>query len=771
MTESYSVVGKRLTRPDVWAKATGAAEYGADVTLPGMLAGRILVSPYAHARVVSIDTSRARALPGVEAVLTHEDVPKLPFTRSAMAEALPSSAYESENQDQFILSDKARYVGDWIAAVAAVDVYTAERALDLIEVEYEELPAVFDSEEALKPGAPVVHERWKDNIAGVIDFRFNRGDLRKALAESDHVVEFSGRNSRQKQAHLEPDVAVARWDEHGRVTIWSPNQNAHLAKRTLARRVLGMAEGDVRWITTTVGGGFGARLSLGVEPLCAFLAKVTGKPVKVLVTREEDFHGWNSRTEQRQTIRIGVAKDGTITAIEQTVLADAGAYLSHSSTVTAANMKGTLGVMRSPVISGRATIVYTNNPTSSGMRGYGNPEGSFVFQQAIDMAAEQCGMDPVEFRLKNVRGVGEPSMFEPALLTSCALPQCIRLGAERIGWREKWHGWGARKEGRYRSGVGMSILTHATGAGGFLLEHSTAIMKLNEDGSAQLTVSPCEMGQGILGALAQIAAEAAGLRYEDVHIMTGDTDVTLFDVGSHASRSTYAIGNAVVDAGRKVKAMVLDRAARRLGTTSDALDVRNGQVYVKTDPGRTLSVGSISTDAIYEHSMDGQHITAIGKHQCETHCPNFQAGFAEIEVDMETGVVRVVRYVVAHDIGRAINPLSVESCLEGGACQGFGYALTEDLVIDPKMGGVLSDSFATYKMLSSLDMPEVEVILVEEPDPSGPFGAKGVGETGVTNVAASIANALYDAARIRVNSLPITPEKVLAAIEAQQGTG
>lgn len=769
MGETFSVVGRRLTRPDVSAKATGAAEYGADVNLPGMLVGRILMSPHAHARVVRIDTSKAKTLPGVEAVITHEDVPKLPFTRSAMAEALPSYAYKGENQDQFILSDKARYVGDWIAAVAAVDVYTAECALDLIEVEYEELPAVFDPEEALKPGAPVVHERWKDNIAGVVDFRFNRGDLQKALAESDHVVEFSGRNSRQKQAHLEPDVAVARWDENGRLTIWSPNQNAHLAKRTLARRVLGIAEGDVRWITTTVGGGFGARLSLGVEPLCAFLAKVTGKPVKVFVTREEDFHGWNSRTEQRQTIRIGVTKDGTMTAIEQTILSDAGAYLSHSSTITAANIKGTLGIMRSPAISGKATIVYTNNPTSSGMRGYGNPEGSFVFQQAIDMAAEQCGMDPVEFRLKNARGVGEPSMFEPALLTSCALPQCIRLGAERIGWKDKWHGWGSTKEGRYRRGVGMSILTHATGAGGFLLEHSTAIMKLSEDGSAQIAVSPCEMGQGILGALAQIAAEAAGLRYDDIRIVTGDTDATLFDVGSHASRSTYAIGNAVIDAGRKIKAMVLEHAARKLGTTPEVLDVRDGQVYVKAHPEQTMSVGSISMDAIYEYGRDGQHIMATGKHQCETHCPNFQAGFAEIEVDVETGAIAVVRYVVAHDIGRAINPLTVESCLEGGAYQGFGYALTEDLVIDPSTGRVLTDSFATYKMLSALDMPEIEVILVEEPDPSGPFGAKGVGETGVTNVAASVANALYDAARIRVHSLPITPEKVLAAIEAQKG--
>jgi xanthine dehydrogenase molybdenum-binding subunit len=764
-SENLFCVGRPLARPDVAPKATGAALYGADVSLPGMLVGRVLTSPHAHARVVRIDTAKAKALPGVAAVLTHADVPQLMFTRSVMAEGLPPFAYEGENQDQFILSDKARYVGDWIAAVAATDVYAAEQALDLIEVEYEILPGVFDPEEAVKPGAPVVHERWRDNVAGVIEHPFNKGDVEEALAGSEYVVEFSGRNSRQKQAHMEPDVAVARWDEEGRLTVWSPNQNAHLAKKTMAKRIFGISEGDVRWITTTVGGGFGARLSLGLEPIAALLAKVTGKAVKMLMTREEDFSGWSSRTEQRQKVRLGVSKDCTITAIEQTILSDSGAYFSHSGTISAVNMQATLGVMRSPVVHGEARIVYTNNPTSSGMRGYGNPEGSFVLQQAIDIAAEKCSMDPIDFRLKNARCVGEPSMWEPQPLTSCALPECIARGAEAIGWKHKWLGWGARKEGRYRRGVGMSIMTHASGAGGFLLEHSTASIKLNEDGSAQLSVSPCEMGQGILGALSQIAAEIMGIRYKDIHVINGDTDVTLFDIGTHASRSTYAIGNAVLDAGRQIRAIVLERASGKLRVMPDALDIREGVVFVKDDPSRSLGVAEISSEAIYDYGMDARHIQAVGKHQSLTHCPNFQAGFSEIEVDVQTGVVKVLKYVVAHDIGRAINPLTVETCLEGGAYQGLGYALTEDLQIDPTTGRVLTDSFATYKMLSTLDMPEVEVILVEEPDPSGPFGAKGVGETGITNVAPSIANALYDALGVRVHSLPITPEKVLEALE------
>jgi xanthine dehydrogenase molybdenum-binding subunit len=402
------------------------------------------------------------------------------------------------------------------------------------------------------------------------------------------------------------------------------------------------------------------------------------------------------------------------------------------------------------------------------MRGYGNPEGAFVLQQAIDVAAEKCGMDPVDFRLKNAKGVGEPSMWEPVALTSCALERCIALGAERIGWKDKWQGWGHEKEGRRRRGVGMSIMTHASGAGGFLLEHSTAGIKLNEDGSAELTVSPCEMGQGILGVLGQIAAESVGLPYADIHIVTGDTDVTFFDIGTHASRSTYAIGNAVLDAARQVREALLERAARRLGTAPDSLDIRDGRIYSKADPQTGVSVAEISHEAIYDYGSDGRHIAAVGKHQGLTHCPNFQAGFAEIEVDTDTGVIKVLKFVVAHDIGRAINPLTVEGCLEGGACQGLGYALTEDLVIEPGTGRVLSDSFATYKMLSMLDMTDVEVILVEEPDPTGPFGAKGVGETGITNVAPAIANALYDAVGIRIHSLPMTPERVLEALQDRQ---
>jgi len=767
MVQELSCVGKRLARPDVANKVTGAAQYSADIELPGMLAGRVLHSSYPHARILTIDTSAAKKLPGVKAVITFEDVPKMLFTRSVMAEALPPFAYEGEVLDQYILSDKARYVGDWIAAVAATDVYIAEEALDLIKVEYEQLPGVYDPLEAMKPGAPTIHDGKENNIAATITHAFNCGDVEKAFKESAYVAEFSGRNSKQKHCHLEPDIAIASWDADGRLTMVSQCQNAHLAKKAFAKRIFGMKERDIRWITPPVGGGFGARLSFAAEPVAAMLARITGKPVKVVVTREEDFAGWNSRTEQHQSIKIGAKEDGTITAIEMKTVSDSGAYFSHSGSTSAVNMQHTLGLFRSPNIFGEARIVYTNTPTTSGFRGYGNAEGAFVLQQAVDILAEKAGMDPIEFRLKNMKKVGEPSFFIPVPLEHCALEQCIKLGAERIGWKDKWAGWHNDKTGRIRRGIGMSVMNHASGAGGFLLEHSGAIIKLNEDGSANLTVSPCEMGQGILGVLSQIAAEAVGLHYEDINVITGDTDVTLFDIGSHASRSTLVIGNAVLDAGQKIKSQILKIAAEKLGVAGDKLDIKNGQVYVKEEPEKSVSVAEIAHDAIYNYSDVGAQISATGSFLSLSHNPNFQAAFAEVEVDTVTGVINVLKYVVAHDIGRAINPQTVEGQLQGGAAQGIGLALSEDFVIDNTTGETLSNSFATYKIPSILDIPEIEIILVEEPAPAGPYGAKGVGEPGCVNVSPAIANALYHAVGIRIHSLPLTPEKVLEALKGQ----
>ena len=558
MSEELAYVGKRLPKPDIAPKVTGEAKYTEDMVIPGMLEGRILRSPHPHALIKSIDTSKAKALPGVIAVLTHADIPKNKFTRSTMAEALPEFAYSGERNDQYILSEKARFIGDWVAAVAAEDIYTAEKALSLIEVHYELLPLVVDPFAALDPKSPQIHDDAPGNLAFEMDHPFNCGDAAAAFSDPDAaVVEFSGVSSRQKHIHLETDVAIAWWDANNRLNIISPSQGPHLAKKHLTKRIFtDLQDGDIKWISPAIGGGFGARLALGVEPVAIVLAKASNRPVRVTTTREEDFSGYSSRTDQHQTIRMAANRDGTITAITQDIVSDSGAYLSHSATTTIVNMQMTLGLFRCPNVYGHMNVAYTNTPTTSGFRGYGNPEGAFILQQATDMMAEKLGLDPIEFRLRNIRKVGEQSFFIPCKLEHTKLEDCIRIAADRFNWKEKWKGWGAPKTGRHRRGVGMSILNHASGAGGFLLEHSSAIMKVLSDGSMNLIVSPCEMGQGILGALQQVAAELSGLRYEHIRVVTGDTDVTLFDIGSHASRSMLVIGNAVANAGAKIKAQI-----------------------------------------------------------------------------------------------------------------------------------------------------------------------------------------------------------------------
>jgi xanthine dehydrogenase molybdenum-binding subunit len=764
-------VGKPLIKPDAAAKVTGKAQYTEDIVIPGMLEGRILRSPHPHARIVSIDVSKTKALSGVVAVLTNKEVPQSKFTRSTMAEALPDFAYGGERQDQMILSDKARYIGDWIAAVAAEDIYTAERALELIDVAYEPLPAVIDPFAALDPKAPQVHDDAPGNVAFTMEHPFNCGNVPCALATSDVMVEFSGVNSRQKHLHLETDIAIAYFEPNGRLTIISPSQGPHLAKKHLTQRIFtDIDDGDLRWLSPAIGGGFGARLALGVEPVAVALARAANRPVRVTTTREEDFSGYSSRTDQHQTIRIGAMRDGTITAIEQKTVSDSGAYLSHSATTSIVNMQKTLGLFRCDNVYGHLTVAYTNTPTTSGFRGYGNAEGAFVVQQAIDMLAEKLGMSPIELRLKNIRKEGEQSFFLPCKLEHTRLAECITLGAEKFGWNDKWKGWGAPKTGRVRRGVGMSILNHASGAGGFLLEHSSAIIKVLTDGSANLIVSPCEMGQGILGALAQVAADASGLKYETIRVVTGDTDVTMFDIGSHASRSMLVIGNAVVNAGAKIKEQIRTLAVphfekRQQKVAPDDIDISAGQVFLKGRPSIAFDVREIAFPAIYNYGAEGGQIVATGSYLSTSHHPNHQAAYAEVEVDTETGHVTVVKYVAAHDIGRAINPLLVECQMQGGIVQGIGFALTEDFTIDPDTGRVLSDSLLTYRVPGMMDVPEIESLMIEDPAPFGPFGAKGVGEAPVVNPAAAIANAVYDAIGVRIRSLPISPDKVLYALK------
>ena len=760
MIRKLSVVGRRIIQPDAAAKATGEAIYAGDITIPGMLIGKVLRSPYPHARIKRIDRSKAEKLPGVEAVITPEDTAQWKkFDRGLKDLPMIAGGYIVP-PDEGILNERARHFGDAIAAVAAVNEHIAEEALELIEVEYEELSFVIDPEEAMKPGAPRISDFAEGNIGKHMSYPFAEGDVEKALREADCIVEATFRTTKQEHCTAETAAAVASLDISGRLTVWSQCQLAHMARREIAH-IFNMPVHKVKIITPFIGGSFGQRGALCAEPVCIALALKTGKPVKLVYSREENFTALESRTGFKYDLRIGFKKDGTLTAMQVYMLGRLGGYMGCGPMASAIGMIFGLGHYRCPNRVGEADMVMTNTPMSGAFRGFGNPAIMWGIEQLVDEAAEKLGMDPIEIRLKNIKKAGELANMG-LRLESTYLEGCIKRGAEAISWKEKR---GKGKEGRIRRGVGMATMTHCSGAAPLYLDHSNASIKLNEDGSADLVVHPAPVGQHIWGALSQIAAEELGIQPEDINIVTGDTDVTLFEYGSDASRSTYAVGNATLIAARQAKEQILERAAKMLEVSPDELEISDRQISVRTDQKKGISVAKVCYDAIYNFKGECLNISGKCSWESKWNSPPTGAFLAEVEVNTETGRVTVTRLVTAMDCGKAINPMAVEGQLEGGMQQGIGYGLTEDYLINKDTGVVESVNYDSYKMPGILDMPETQVIIIDEPDPKGPFGAKGVGEPGMVGIAPAIANAIYDAIGVRIRDLPITPEKVLEALD------
>ena len=777
MSQELYVVGKRLPRPDAIEKATGAAKYTVDIKLPGMLIGKVLRSPHPHAMILKVDTSRAESLPGVVAVITREDTPKTRFTRSKGSVTIVKP--EKVVEDEMVINDKARFLGEPVAAVAAINEGIANEALELIDVEYAVLPAVFDPVEAMKPGAPRIHDSAENNVA--IYTTYIEGDVEKGFQEADCIVEETFRSSKQKVCHLEPSACIASFDKNGRLTVWSPGQHAFPFRRKTSE-IFGIPEGKITWITPHVGGAFGNGQSLRAEPICIALAKKAGRPVKLEYTSEEDFVATETRQPCIMTGRIGVKKDGTITALQLKVIGNSGPYLSQCVKTTKVTLVMFGSLYRCPNVYGEGYSIYTNTVNSGGHRGYGAPQAYYVLEQLVDMACEKIGMDPLEFRLKNHRRVGDPSMYsfvskdeklgietrKPMPIESCQLPECIKRGAEQIGWKEKRM---AKKEGTIRRGVGMACYIYLSSAFPVDFQHSSVFIKFNEDGSANLVVSACDFGQGILASLAQIAAEELGLRAEDIRITSGNTDITMYDTGQYSSRSCYIIGNSVLGAARLAKQRLLERAAQIIGEPADKLDIKDRQVYVKTAPEKRIPVAEVTWQAMYD-ADNFSNISAKYAWQPTSNAYPFQAAFAEVEVDTESGQVKLLKIVTGQDIGRAINPITAEGQVQGGGIQAIDMALYSDFVTKPT-GELESTNFTNYKVCTTLDIPEFEVILIEEPTPTGPFGAKSVGESGTIAIAPAIYNAIYDAVGVRVKDMPVTPEKIIEGLLAlvDQNTG
>jgi putative selenate reductase molybdopterin-binding subunit len=743
--------------------------------LPDMLHGKILHSPLAHARIVAIDTSAARALPGVRAVLTHRDVPTTLYATAG--QPFP----ELSPYDTRLLDPHLRYVGDWVALVAAETEAIAEAAVGLIKVTYQELPAVFDPSEAMREGAPQVHEPdlthplfglspgpaydALHNIAGHEEL-WRGADFATTIAAADHII--TGTYHTQRVAHcaLEPHVAIAHFDGYDRLNVWSSTQVPYHTRRQLAR-VLGWPVSRIRVIKLRVGGGFGGKQEMVLEPASAVLALATGRPVRILYSRQEEFAA--SRVRHPMTIRLrsGVTSDGTLLALEMHAIADTGAYGGHGLTVAQGAGHKTLCLYRASAYHFVADAVYTNSPVSGAMRGYGAPQGHFALESHMDEIAAKLGLDPLVLRRRNHvrRGDYDPINLDFSSevprsarhFRSCGLPECLTRGAEAIGWDLPFD----RGQGVVRRGRGMAIAMQGSGVVGS--ELGGANIKMNEDGSFNVMTGATDIGQGSDTVLAQIAAETLGVGLDKIIMHSSDTDIDVFDYGSYASSTTFVSGTGVRRAAEAVRDQILAVAASMTGRPADELHLEDERIRTAAGP-LELTLADVGSETLYGSRR--QQIMASGHAFCHDSPPPFHAQFVEIAVDCETGQIRVERSVNAIDLGRAINPRLASGQVEGAIAMGLGFALSEELLLD-KQGRVRNPAFVDYKVLSCLDMPAMTTILVEDPEPTGPFGAKSCGEVPINTPAPAVANALFDALGIRVRSLPITAEKVLAALRAR----
>lgn len=760
---------------DAVAQVTGAAKYTDDLQLPQMLYGKILRSPYAHARILSIDTSRAETLSGVVAVMTGKDLP----TKYGI---LPSS------QDETALCvDKVRYVGDGVAAVAATSERIAQEAIRLIDVKYELLPPVLSIKDALRTDFPKLHEETKyaDNTAKHVELEF--GNVEEGFAEADYVREDEFFYGASTHAMLEPHAALASFEpprdssgyKSGYLTLWSATQTPHYVHRTLAK-VLGMPASHIRVIKPQLGGGFGGKSEpFALEFCAAWLSIKTGRAVKITYTREEVFYSHRGRHATKMWLKTGVKKDGTITAIQYKGWLDGGAYGSYG--VVTSYYSGQFLTMpyKVPRYKFESWRLYTNKPPAGPKRGHGAPQPRFAFEVQLDRIAEALGMDPAELRLKNL--VEPHSLTINALrITSCGVKECIERVMEASGWREKR---GKLPRGR---GIGLAASAYISGAGKEInwlgLPHSGAIVKIDRGGGVTVFCGSSDIGQGSNTVLATIVARTLGIEIGNVKVVEADTDLTPVDLGSYSSRVTFMAGNAALMAAKELKRKLLEAVAEHVQAQVDDLALLHGRVFSARDSELQVSFieaarlaeakfGTLSAVGHYTPPTLGGTYKGAGAGPSPSY--SFTAHVVELSVDEETGHITIHQVWSAHDCGKAINRQMVEGQIEGCVYMGIGEALLETLEYTPATttthGGLLkAASLLEYKTPTTVDTPPIEVFIIESNDPEGPLGAKEAGEGPLLSVPPAIANAIYDAIGVRMHSVPFTPDKILNAMRQRK---
>ncbi len=749
-------VGKRVPKIDAVDKATGRAQYIQDLKLPGMLYGKILYSKFPHAKIVSIDTTKAKEMPGVRCVLTGEDIPDIKM-----------GVYKDNRP---LKKGKVCSYRDEVAAVAAVDPETAAAALSRIAVIYEPLSGIFDPEEAIKEGAPLVHEEHKTNVLRM-PWKLHYGDVEAARKDAAFIVEDRFSTTWVTHCCLGASGAIAEFDPTNNLTIYSNTQIPSLAQKDFldALKAMGLKDKRVRVIKPIIGGGFGSKLdTYAYEYISILLAFHTRRPVKIEFDRTEEFIATSTRQPTITKISQGCDENGKLLFRDISMILDNGAYTSWGATTPSVMMMPITTLYQVPNVRYEARCVYTNNTYAQAMRGYGNPQATYAIESTMDMLAEKAGIDPVEFRRINANKSGDIST-QGLRITTCGLEECMDAVKESLDWN---------KPKNNGEGVGLASLIHVGGgARVYKSDGCGTIIKMDDFGKVDLFTGATDMGQGSDTVVAQIVAEELGLQIEDIHVIHSDTDVCPWDVGAHASRTTFVAGNAALGAARKIKARLLELGAKQLEAPLEKLVFRDRSIVHQEDPEKTIEIAKLLRKSHFSHG--GQMLMAeyfydpsnenMGKDFRGNMSMTYTFGThgVRVKVDEETGKVEILNYVAAHDVGKAINPLLLEGQVYGGVMMGIGYALTEQVIVEK--GENMNPNFRDYKILTAKDVVPIQAPVLETYDEDGPYGAKGIGEPGCVPTAPAIANAIYDAVGVRIKDLPITPERVLEAIRAKKG--
>jgi len=777
----FETVGKSLPRVDAAAKVTGMAKFTADYYFENMLYGKILHSPIAHGRIKKISTKRAEKLPGVKLVLTEKDVPDITY-------GVSPARYD----EHILAKERVRHVGDEVAAVIAVDEDTAERALDLIEVEYEELPAVFNPRDAIKKSAPQLHERYKNNINTRVDHHF--GDVEKGFAEADYIKEEEFIGNHVYQSPLEPHASIAYWENDGStLVLYSSTQVSHYVQYMVAR-VLDIPLGSIRIIRPPVGGGFGGKA--GTTPLdliTAIASKKTGRPVKMVYSREEMFMYGRGRHKQHMKFKIGVKKDGRITAVKSKIYLDGGAYSSFG--VVTAYYAGSMipTLYHIPNYRYEGFRIMTNKPACGAMRGHGTPQPRFAFESLLNMIADDLGIDPIEIRLRNAMDPNTRTCNDLDV-RSCEFKATLREVKKKSGWKQKYGELPAGKGigigcGGFVSGAGYAIYRgqvqrHSEKKPEAFIKkavfpHANAIVKISEDGTAAvLLIQAAEIGQGASTVLSQMCAEALGISLHRVRIRTEDSDISPLDLGAYSSRTTLMGGNAVVMASKGVLQKLFTTVSKMWDCDPQELEAKDNQIFHKSSKSKTMEWAEAARKYFNEHGplvgtgwykppegLGGDYKgAAVGTSPAFS----YSSSVCECSVDLETGKVKIEKFTDYHDCGTPINPQAVHGQVEGAIVMGSGETIMEEVMYDER-GNILNPNLHDYLLMTIKDIPEIFSGIVESYEPEGPYGAKEVGEGATLPVLAAVAHAIANATGVWIKELPITSEKVLKALKKKKG--